>query len=280
MAHDADGIDALAPLLGRLLAAAGPSGFEMPAAAVFRDAAGEFAEDVRGDALGNSFAVVNPGGRPRVALVGAPRRDRFLVVARRPAGDAVAVRGRQLARARGGGPARDRADEEGPVPGGGRQPARCTCSPRRSASRRRQSRGCGSTSARATRRTPAAWCGWATPSCWTPPPVELPNGGWPRGRWTTASAPGGARGRAARRRRGRPRGRDRADRQRARGDPRTPARAGGRRVEARPGGGARGDPRLRHPRLSEQARGPARALGSGPSISRGASTSPRASPSG
>jgi len=65
-----EGIDAQARvLLDRLLRAVGPSSYERPAAEIWREAASEFAE-VRGDALGNSFATVNPGGSPRVALVG------------------------------------------------------------------------------------------------------------------------------------------------------------------------------------------------------------------
>jgi putative aminopeptidase FrvX len=65
-----EGIDARSRvLLDRLLRAVGPSSYERPAAQIWREAAGEFA-DVRGDALGNSFATVNAGGSPRVALVG------------------------------------------------------------------------------------------------------------------------------------------------------------------------------------------------------------------
>jgi putative aminopeptidase FrvX len=65
-----EGIDAHARvLLDSLLRAIGPSSYERPAADVWRAAAGEFAT-VRGDALGNSFATVNAGGSPRVALVG------------------------------------------------------------------------------------------------------------------------------------------------------------------------------------------------------------------
>ena len=65
-----EGIDARTRvLLDSLLRAVGPSSYERPAAEIWRKAAGEFA-DVRGDALGNSFATVNPGGGPRIALVG------------------------------------------------------------------------------------------------------------------------------------------------------------------------------------------------------------------
>ena len=65
-----EGIDARSRvLLDSLLRAVGPSSYERPAAEIWREAAAEFA-DVRGDALGNSFATVNPGGGPRIALVG------------------------------------------------------------------------------------------------------------------------------------------------------------------------------------------------------------------
>ena len=65
-----EGIDARARvLLDSLLRAAGPSSYERPAAEVWRESAREFAA-VRGDALGNSFATVNAGGGPRIALVG------------------------------------------------------------------------------------------------------------------------------------------------------------------------------------------------------------------
>jgi putative aminopeptidase FrvX len=65
-----EGIDARARvLLDSLLRAVGPSSYERPAAEVWRESAREFA-DVRGDALGNSFATVAGSGGPRVALVG------------------------------------------------------------------------------------------------------------------------------------------------------------------------------------------------------------------
>jgi putative aminopeptidase FrvX len=56
--------------LERLLDAAGPSGFEVRAARVWRDEAAKFADDVQVDVNGNSFATVNPGGSPRVMLAG------------------------------------------------------------------------------------------------------------------------------------------------------------------------------------------------------------------
>ncbi|HUF74664.1 MAG TPA: M42 family metallopeptidase [Longimicrobiales bacterium] len=56
--------------LERLLDAAGPSGFEVRAARVWREEAEKFADEVRVDVNGNSFATVHPGGAPRVMLAG------------------------------------------------------------------------------------------------------------------------------------------------------------------------------------------------------------------
>ena len=56
--------------LKRLLDAPGPSGFETRAARVWRAEAKEFADSVSVDVTGNSYAVVNPEGSPRVFLVG------------------------------------------------------------------------------------------------------------------------------------------------------------------------------------------------------------------
>ena len=55
--------------LKRLLETPGPSGFERAPARVWRDQARGFAE-VHGDVMGNSFAVVNPGGSPTILLAG------------------------------------------------------------------------------------------------------------------------------------------------------------------------------------------------------------------
>lgn len=55
--------------LKRLLDAAGPSGFESSAAAVWREAAGS-AGDVSGDMAGNSVAVVNKGAPLTIMLAG------------------------------------------------------------------------------------------------------------------------------------------------------------------------------------------------------------------
>jgi putative aminopeptidase FrvX len=56
--------------LEKLLDAAGPSGFETRPARVWRAEAETFADDVHVDVTGNSSAVVNPGGSPRVMLAG------------------------------------------------------------------------------------------------------------------------------------------------------------------------------------------------------------------
>lgn len=53
----------------RLLEAPGPSGDERAPARAWRGYAGDFA-DVRADALGSSFAVVNEGGSPHLAVFG------------------------------------------------------------------------------------------------------------------------------------------------------------------------------------------------------------------
>jgi len=61
---------AIPELLRRLLTAPGPSGYETAAAAVWRDAASEFAQ-VSSDALGSSVARVSgTGGGPLLALLG------------------------------------------------------------------------------------------------------------------------------------------------------------------------------------------------------------------
>jgi endoglucanase len=60
---------AIPPVLHDLLTAAGPSGHEEPAAAVWRAAAAEFA-GVHGDTLGTSFARVGPGSGFTLAVIG------------------------------------------------------------------------------------------------------------------------------------------------------------------------------------------------------------------
>lgn len=61
-----DGIE----FLERLLDAPGPSGFETRPAAAWREEAQGFAHEVWTDVSGNSIAVVNPEGAPRVMLAG------------------------------------------------------------------------------------------------------------------------------------------------------------------------------------------------------------------
>src|SRR3954454_7979186 len=61
---------AIHPALRSLLTATGPSGYETAPAAVFRDAAGAFA-DVSGDVMGSSWArVKGSGDGPTLAIVG------------------------------------------------------------------------------------------------------------------------------------------------------------------------------------------------------------------
>jgi endoglucanase len=56
--------------LERLLDAAGPSGFEIRAARVWRQEAETLADEVTVDVYGNSFASLNPAGKTRVMLAG------------------------------------------------------------------------------------------------------------------------------------------------------------------------------------------------------------------
>jgi endoglucanase len=56
--------------LKRLLDTPGPSGFEGPAARVWREEASTFADVVTTDVAGNSMAEVNPGGSPTIMLDG------------------------------------------------------------------------------------------------------------------------------------------------------------------------------------------------------------------
>ena len=61
--------NAAVAFLKQLLDSPGPSGFESTPAKLWRGQAAAFAE-VSADALGNSFAVVNPGGAPSIMLAG------------------------------------------------------------------------------------------------------------------------------------------------------------------------------------------------------------------
>lgn len=56
--------------LKRLLDAPGPSGFEMAPARAWREEASAFADQVDADVSGNSIAMLNPNGVPRVMLAG------------------------------------------------------------------------------------------------------------------------------------------------------------------------------------------------------------------
>jgi putative aminopeptidase FrvX len=56
--------------LKSLLDTPGPSAFEAAPARVWRKEAESFADEVRADVSGNSFATLNPSGRPRVMLAG------------------------------------------------------------------------------------------------------------------------------------------------------------------------------------------------------------------
>ncbi len=56
--------------LKRLLNTPAPSGFEAPAARIWREEASTFAEQVETDVSGNSWALLGAGGTPRVMLAG------------------------------------------------------------------------------------------------------------------------------------------------------------------------------------------------------------------
>jgi endoglucanase len=56
--------------LKSLLDTPGPSAFEAAPSRVWRREAEAFADEVRADVSGNSYATLNPGGRPRVMLAG------------------------------------------------------------------------------------------------------------------------------------------------------------------------------------------------------------------
>ena len=56
--------------LQRLLDSPGPSGFETAPARVWREEVSRLADEVRTDTRGNTVAVLNPGGAPRLMCVG------------------------------------------------------------------------------------------------------------------------------------------------------------------------------------------------------------------
>ena len=66
-------------LLRDLVDAPSPSGFEQPAQAVYRSAMQAHAERVETDVMGNVWAVVNPGGAPKVMLAAHCDEIGFLV---------------------------------------------------------------------------------------------------------------------------------------------------------------------------------------------------------
>jgi len=65
--------------LEELVNAPSPSGFEQQAQAVVREYAGNFADEVHTDVMGNVIAAVNPGGSPRVMLAGHVDEIGFMV---------------------------------------------------------------------------------------------------------------------------------------------------------------------------------------------------------
>jgi endoglucanase len=65
--------------LRSLIATPSPSGFEDPAAKVWREYLEPYASEVRGDVYGNSVAVVNPEGSPRIMLCGHIDEVGFMV---------------------------------------------------------------------------------------------------------------------------------------------------------------------------------------------------------
>ncbi len=56
-----------------------PSGYEWKAQAIFREYTGRFADEVHTDVLGNTYAVLNPEGYPRVMLSGHVDEIGFVV---------------------------------------------------------------------------------------------------------------------------------------------------------------------------------------------------------
>ena len=62
-----------------LVAAPSPSGFEGPAQKVWKDRTSPFADEVKVDVNGNTIAVLNPGGSPRIMLAGHTDEVGFMV---------------------------------------------------------------------------------------------------------------------------------------------------------------------------------------------------------
>jgi putative aminopeptidase FrvX len=65
--------------LRRLVEAGGPSGYEQPVQAIYRERAEQYGATVSVDVLGNAIAVINPEGSPRVMLAGHADEIGFLV---------------------------------------------------------------------------------------------------------------------------------------------------------------------------------------------------------
>jgi putative aminopeptidase FrvX len=66
-------------VLKDLIDAPSPSGFEQPAQEVFRKAVASYADEVRTDVMGNTYAIVNPSGSPKVMLAGHCDEIGFIV---------------------------------------------------------------------------------------------------------------------------------------------------------------------------------------------------------
>lgn len=65
--------------LRELLESHSPSGYEQPAAAIWRKEAEKYADSVHGDVLGNSIAALNPNGFPRIMLAAHVDEIGFIV---------------------------------------------------------------------------------------------------------------------------------------------------------------------------------------------------------
>ena len=165
----------LTETLRRLLTAPGPSGYEQAAAAVFREAAGAFAE-ITHDTVGSTVArVKGTGDGPLVAVVGHIDEiglivhhiddDGYLWFTGVGGWDPVILVGQRVEVAtRGGGdPRRGRQEADPPAQGGGSQAGA------------RAARTCTSTSARRTATRRAALVRIGDVAVIAGEPVELPN---------------------------------------------------------------------------------------------------------
>jgi putative aminopeptidase FrvX len=65
--------------LRRFVDTPSPSGFERPAQEVWRDYVSKFAESVESDVQGNSIAVINKSGKPKIMLIGHCDEVGFMV---------------------------------------------------------------------------------------------------------------------------------------------------------------------------------------------------------